>query len=171
MQLPDFYQPYHQLEYEAQGWSRDVMDPGPLYRPSPVSTVAIGGTRPKVYVDSAGLSYTVTDHNGRSSFRHQDPVRSTAKSIQTSNRQTPRRYRRAVKEGPFSSSLGSSRDIVDNQRLDIQHVSSLREISKDYPIQKDNDSKPTPTKLVQFVSGLIDDELVCYWDRTRIHHT
>lgn len=132
VQQPNSYRPYHQLEYEAQGLLRDVTDPrlGPSYRPFPVSSPAIRGTRSGVSTDSAGVSYTGTDQNGHSSFRNQDPRRLAAMSNQTSNRQTPRKYGRAVKEGLVSFGLGTYKHAVGNHTLDFQEASSPRNPSK-----------------------------------------
>lgn len=128
-----FYQPHHRLEYDAQGLSRDVTDSrsGPLYEPSPASTSAIRDARSRASIESAGLSNTGIDCNGLSSFRHQDPGRFAAKSNQTSNGQNPRKYGRAIEEGPVSSSLGTSKGFFVNHTHDFQHASSPGEPFKD----------------------------------------
>lgn len=149
---------------------RDVTDsrPWPSHKLSPVGTSAIGDALSRAFIGSTGLSYTEIDQTGHSAFRYQDPGRLAAKSNRTSNRQSPRSYGRAVEEGPVSSSLGTSQDVIGNHTLDFQHTKSLGEPSKTYLIQEDICSNPRPKVFVRSVSGLIDQFMVCNRDRTQV---
>lgn len=173
VQQPGFYQPYRPLDYETQGWLRDVVDPRPTpsHTPSLISTSVIGDARSRACIDAAGRSHIGPDHDGHSSFGHEDAGRLAAKSLQTSNRKTPRKRRRTVKEGAVSSSVYTSKEVVGNRTLELQRVSLPGESCQNYIFQGDTHSDSTPMNMVHPVLGLIDDEMVCKRDRTRIHHT
>lgn len=66
-QQPNFYQPCHQLEYEAQRLLCGVTDsrPGPSYRPSLGSISAIGEAGSRAFIDSAGMQDQTTTINPR----------------------------------------------------------------------------------------------------------
>ena len=165
-QQPNSYQPYDQLEYEAQSFLRNITYPrlGPLYSYAPVDTSAIGDAPS---IGSAGLSYTGTGHNGHSLFKHQDPRRRAAKIKPSAKRQTPSRYGHPAKERHALSSVGISKDVIRNHTLDLRHTILPEEPSKNCLIQEANGPEPRPAGFANFEPELIDDHMVCNRDRTK----
>ena len=171
-QQPGSYQPYHPLEYEAQGLLRDIADPRlePSYIPSPISASAIRDAQSTASIDSAGRGYMGTDHHGHSSLRHQGLGRPAAKSNEFCNEQNPRKCRRAVEETPVPFSFGTSKGAIGNHMLDFQHASSPRESSERNLIREARGSDSRQTSVVHHLSGSIDDEMVCNRDRAQMDH-
>ncbi len=83
--------------------------PGPPYRPSSVSISVSEDAPLRACTGFDGCSHAGTDQNRHSYLRPQNNRRLAAKSNQTSNKQEPRRYERAMHEDLDSFSLATPR--------------------------------------------------------------